>query len=161
VNVAFASRAILAVALCAALILLSAFSDDFVRPDYQWHHAETIKSPSGEVVGVSMYDTQPQRSVLEIVLIVAIPILALAGAGTYVAALAPRAKVRWGGAAASCGALASLVVIHMIEWRKPGDFPSITTALVWAILGFSVGAGAAWAAAKWWPNTSLERTREG
>ena len=156
-------RSLLVVIAGAGLVLLSAFSDSIVRPDYVWHHTEAIRSPSGEIEGVSMYDTQPVRSPLEVVILVALPLLGLAGAAVYVASRVTTAKVVVGGGASSCVALISLGVIHVIEWRKPDEayFPAAINVLVWSALGFAVGAAASWLFIRAWPNKSFERTRDG
>jgi hypothetical protein len=156
-------RGLLVVVAGAALVLLSAFSDSIVRPDYVWHHAETIRSPSGDIEGVSMYDTQPIRSTFEVIVLIALPLLGLAVAAVYLASRVSTAKVVVGGTASACVALISFGVIYSVEWRKPGEayFPAVMNALVWVALGFVVGAVASWVFVRTWPNKSLERTREG
>jgi hypothetical protein len=155
-------RILLAVVAGAGLVLLSAFSDSIVRPDYVWHHAETLRSASGEIEGVSMYDTQPVRSTLEVVILIALPLLGLTGAAVYAASRVATAKAVVGGSASAGVALISLGVIHAVEWRKPDEayFPPMINVLIWAALGFAVGAAASWVFTKAWPNKSLERTRE-
>jgi len=162
VNAPLALRASIAVLLCAAFILLAAFSDEILRPGYQAHHAETIRSPTGEIVGVSIYDIQPVRSTIEVVLAIAIPFLSLAGVAGYVASRTQRRKVLAGGGAAVCGAWIALMVIHVVMWRTLGQsyLPGILNVVGWSVVAFAIGAPAAWATAVWWPNKSLERTRE-
>jgi len=155
-------RAMLAVIAGTALVLLSAFSDSIVRPDYVSHHVETIRSPSGEIEGVTMYDTQPVLTTLEVIILIALPLLGLAGAAVYLASRVSTAKAVVGGGASACIALISLGVIHAVAWRKPGEayFPAVTNVLVWAAVGFAIGAVASWVFTRSWPNKSLERTRE-
>jgi hypothetical protein len=156
-------RAFLAVVVCSALLLLAAFADAFVRPDYQAHHVETLRSPSGEIEGVSIYDIQPDRSTIEVILTIAIPLLSLAGAAIHVASPVERRKVVVGGGASACVALIALTVIHSFMWRRrdAGYFPGLINIVGWSIVSFAIGAGACGATARWWPNKSLERTREG
>jgi hypothetical protein len=155
-------RALLAVVAGAALIVLTAFADDLLRPDYKSHHVETIGSPSGEIEGVSMYDTQPVRSTIEVILLIAIPILSLGGSGAYLASLVPNRKVWVGGGASACGALIALMAIQAVMARRlgVGYAPGAITAAIWGVVSFAIGAGFSWVNAVWWPNKSLERTRE-
>lgn len=155
------ARVCIAVIVCAAILVLTAFYEDLFLPEWQVHEFVETKTPSGDVaIGIAHVFRIPPT--IEVVLRIAIPLFSLVGLAAYVARLAPDRKV-WSGAIASMvAALMTLTVLQIVIARKLdlGHVPHATTVAVWVAVSLSIGAAASWIFAVWWPDKSLERTRE-
>ena len=97
-----------------------------------------------------------------LVLKLAVALIAIAGAAVFATRAAPKLKVTIGAAAASFCSLCGLLAINAVAAQtfKGGIAPSPEAAVVVACTFFLFGALVAWVTARWWPNNSLERTRE-
>jgi hypothetical protein len=146
------------------LRLVRAKFEEHVGPErYRKFLHQSIESisPSGEVevIGDAHFYRVPSK--LENILKVAVPLLVLLGVATYTASLFEGRKV-WAGISASVGTvLVSFIVVSVIaRTLGMGQMPAAKTVAIWTGVSIVLGGAAAWAAARW-PNTSVERTREG
>jgi hypothetical protein len=156
-------RALIAVAVCAAVIVLSALADDIFFSDFKHYELVEHRSPTGEPNGAGIVHYYRTPSTFEAVLRITGPLLALVGVAVYVASLRSTRKVRAGAIASVVGAFVALVVIQYFmapSWRQ-GYFPHPMNLAIWGAVSAAIGAGSAWVSGVWWPNKSLERTREG
>jgi len=155
------TRVSLAVIACAGVLVLSALYDVIFLPEWKSHElTETVTSSGQVAVGIAhVYRVPP---VLESILRIAVPFLALVVAAAYVARLVERRKILSGAAASMCAALMTLMVLQIDVARRldVGYMPSATSVALWATVSLAIGASAAWAFGVWWPNKSFERTRE-
>jgi hypothetical protein len=153
-------RLALAVAACTTVLIVTALSDDIFFSDFVAHESIETISPSGEVEVIGDAHFYRVPSTLEVVLRVAVPLLALFGVATYAASLSAGRKV-WASISASVGAvLVSFIVVDvMARTLGVGYIPTAKTVAIWSGVSLSLGGAAAWGAARW-PNKSLERTRE-
>jgi hypothetical protein len=147
---------------CSTLLLATALYEDIFLPKWQTHEYVERTTASGDTV-VGIADTHRIPSTIEAVLRILIPLFALAGLAAYTARLAPEQKVLNGAGASAMSALLTLSVLQFIMARKVGVsyIPRDTTVALWTAVSLSIGAAASWVFAVWWPNKSLERTREG
>ena len=154
-------RACLAVIVCAAVLIVVAFYEELFLPKWQTHEITETTTPSGDV-GVSIADTYRVPPTIEVVLRIAIPLLALLGVAAFVARTVTTHKVLKGAAACTCAALITLIALQVVMARRlgVGYLPSVMTVSIWVAVSLAIGAASAWAFAVRWPNKSLERTRE-
>jgi hypothetical protein len=105
---------------------------------------------------------QRESPLIEVILRVGFLLLAFLGVAAYVGRIVPASRVWKGAAASMCVALITLAAISIYEARSGGldYFLSAKTIVVWIVVSLSLGAATAWVSAVWWPNKSLERTRE-
>ena len=156
------TRFCLAVIACSVVLVLSALYDVIFLPEWQSHEIIESVTPSGDVaIGIAHLYREPP--LIEVILRIAVPLLALIGVAAYVARLAPRHKI-WSGALASMfAALITLLVLQIDMARRldMGYLPRASALAIWAAVSLSIGAFASWALGVWWPNKLFERTREG
>jgi hypothetical protein len=94
---------------------------------------------------------------------VAVALLSLLLAAAVTSRVVARRKVLAAAmACAASGAIAVFILSGLVaytfgNYRGPDSIALITVSIVTGI----VGALEAWCVVRWWPNTSLERTREG
>jgi hypothetical protein len=151
----------LAVIACAGVLVLTALYEVIFLPEWKSHELVETVTPSGQVaVGIAHLYRVP--TLLESILRIATPLLALIFVAGYFARLVPNRKVWSGAIAAMCAALITLVVLQSETARRLelGYWPWASTFAIWAAVSLSIGAAASWALGVWWPNKSLERTRE-
>jgi hypothetical protein len=155
-------RLCIAVAVCAAILSLTALYDVLFLPEWNPHEITEEVTPDGQVVvGIAhVYRIPPMA---ETILRIAIPILALVGVAAYVSRLVVKHRVLSGALATMCAALITLIVLQIdMALRLDLSFvPRTTTVLIWASVSLSIGAAVSWLLGVWWPNNSFERTREG
>ena len=74
----------------------------------------------------------------------------------------PRSQIWTSAGLAMASAVIVLAVLGYLHGRvfERWLFPNLVALLVICAVTGSIGAGASWALSKWWPNKSLERTRE-
>jgi hypothetical protein len=146
--------------MCAATLLLTALYDVLFLPEWNPHEIVEEVTPDGQVVvGIAhVYRVPPM---VETILRIAIPFLALLGVACYASRLVERHRVLSGAMAAMCAALITLIVlqVHTALRLDLSLIPRVTTVLIWATVSLSIGAAASWVFGVWWPNKSLERTR--
>ena len=100
---------------------------------------------------------------IERVIKVVTAMIAFSGLAYVSVSAARRAKVLVGAGACAASAVSAWLVLSYVHgrvlgtWLVPALLPFVT---VCAIAG-AFGTLASWAFARWWPNKSLERTREG
>jgi hypothetical protein len=136
--------------------------DDIFFADFKSYEVIETTLPSGDVVATGVAHIFRTPSALEATLRIATPIFALAGVGAYVAFLVPRRKVTVGGFASALGAFIAISVAQFLSgYRFSGLGRYVVILLIWSAVAFGIGVLASWAATVWWPNKSLERTREG
>ena len=145
------TRVGVAVALGAALIVFDAMWDDIFFPDFAY-----FKATENGVMHLMR-----KASLLEVIVRIAILLLALAGAAGYVARITKKRQLLAGALTSTCVALIALLAIHNIDSPDfgPGYIPHPINLAVWGVVSFAVGAVASAAAVRR-PNPSLERTRE-
>jgi hypothetical protein len=99
---------------------------------------------------------------LVVALKLAISLLAIAGPAVLAARAAPAFKVIAGAVATSFSSLFGLLARHavMAQTFDVGSMPSLNVVAIVGCIFFLFGALVAWATARWWPNNSLERTRD-
>jgi hypothetical protein len=100
---------------------------------------------------------------LVVILKLAISLMAIAGAAVLATRAAPKLKVTIGAFAASFCSLFGLFAVNAVvaQTFTVGFAASLEAVVTVACLFFLFGASVAWVTARWWPNKSLERTREG
>ena len=153
-------RVLLAVAVCAALLVLTALSDEIFFSDFPTYEAIESESPSGELIVIGDAHLYRVPSTTEAALRIAVPLLALIGLAVYVASLVAVRKV-WAGTAASGFAALIAIAVQCVTAQNfgVGRIPPDTTLAVWSVASVAIGAAASWAKTVWLPNKSLERTR--
>jgi hypothetical protein len=148
--------------VCSAILSLTALYDDLFLPEWNPHEIVEDVTPDGQVVvGIAHVFRVPPMA--ETILRIAIPLLALVGVAAYVSRLVAKHRVLSGALATMCAALTTLIVlqIHMALRLDLSVVPQATTVLIWAAVSLSIGAAVSWLLGVWWPNNSVERTREG
>lgn len=137
--------------------------DDIFFADFKSYEMLETKLPSGEVVATGVAHLFRTPSTLEAVARIAAPFLALAGVGAYVALLVSDRKIAVGGLASAFGAMISISVVQGLIGNRlnSGTGRYLMLLIIWGGIAFGIGVLAAWTATVWWPNKSLERTREG
>jgi hypothetical protein len=99
---------------------------------------------------------------MEIIAKIVAALLALAALAYVSVSMARRAKV-WVGALACVGSAAIALLVLNYVYRRAFGYWALPDLMAFIVVcgGAGVlGACAAWALARWRPNTSLERTRE-
>jgi hypothetical protein len=91
-----------------------------------------------------------------------VSLMAIAGAAVLATRAATRFRVTSGAVAAAFCSLFGLFAVNAVAAQtfKGGISPSLEAVVAFACTFFLFGVLVSWVAARWWPNTSLERTRE-
>ena len=154
-------RVLLAVTVCAALLVLTALSDEIFFSDFPAYEAIESESPSGELIVIGDAHLYRIPSPTEVLLKTAVPLFALIGLAAYVASRVAVRKVLAGTAASGFAALIAIAVqCIMAQNFGVSRIPPASTLVVWSAASLAIGAAASWATTVWRPNKSLERTRE-
>ena len=156
------TRVSIAFAICIGLCLFNLSYDDIFHGDFKGYAEVDVVTPLGErSTGIAHFSREPP--VFEVILRVAIPVLSFLGIGAYVARVVTTRKV-WSGAIASMfvGLLTFTLLWSNVAAALDEIYvPNALSMVAWISVSLSLGAASAWLAAVWWPNKSLERTREG
>jgi hypothetical protein len=154
-------RVLLAVTACAALLVMTALSDEIFFSDFPMYEAIESESPSGELIVIGEAHLYRIPSMTEVVLKVAVPLFALIGLAAFVSSRVAVRKV-WAGTAASGFAALIAIAVQCVMAQNFGvsRIPPASTLAVWTATSLAIGAAASWAMTFWRPNKSLERTRE-
>jgi hypothetical protein len=92
----------------------------------------------------------------ELSLSIALSVATLSGVSILVARYAATRRLLTGTSAAVASAVLALVVATVTAQKLPRP----QTIFIGTIGSLAVGMAAAWIASRWWPNKSLERTRD-
>ena len=161
-----ASRAFIrvgtAVAVAAVLLSLSALWDVFVTPSPSIECFESSPEPGAvPACGIAHYYHDP--SVAEIAIRISVAILALIGVAAVSTRSVANSSILVGTAAAIATgllALAVLVALTVGSGHIDLKWTSLAAASVCGVC-LVLGLTTSHITSKWWPNKSLERTREG
>jgi hypothetical protein len=156
-----AMRLLLAVIACAAVLILTALYDVIFVTEWKSHEITESVTPTGDVaIGIAHLYREPP--LIESILRMAVPLLALILLAAYVARSVAHRKILSGAVASMCAALITLVVLQfdMARRLQIGYVPGVNSIVIWATVSLFIGASASWAFGVWWPNKSFERTRE-
>ena len=153
-----------AVVLCAAVLAITVLWNDLPgsSPDCPGYELPPISS--ADVVGpYVLVDCFREVSLSERVVKLLVALIALSALAVYVSTVIPSPKV-WPSAVVC--ALSAVIAVFPVAFAYPNEFgwwptPDPIALLTIGVVSALLGALASWAAVKWWPNKSLERTREG
>jgi hypothetical protein len=145
----------LAIAACAGLLIMAlqlqarTWVEEVPNPEYG-------KSANAVTLPYSMVHYYRVPTAAETAISIALMVVALAGVSLLAARLSSQHKIVSGTVAAVISATLTLSVLAVMAQRMPQ-----AQTICIGILGAAVvGIAAAWLSARWWPNKSLERTRE-
>jgi hypothetical protein len=153
----------IAIALGAAIVVPTILWNDYPgsgpKPtlEYEGEPALGVERP----LAIVHYYREPPP--YEIAVKIVTSLLVLMAVAAIAAAQTQRRKIAVGAMAAALVAFAVTFALRAIAapTLQISYFPSLSTLAVNAAIGALLGALAAWAYGRWWPNKSLERTREG
>jgi hypothetical protein len=155
VNVVGKSRLLLAITACVGLFVAA------VPGREPWVGIEPCpQEPNQPLVIAHCFATPPIRYLISLVVV---PLLGLASIVALAATAIPRYRLAAATAASALSALLGSTVFQPavaqavgVPWMHPES-----AAIIVGPASFVFGVVASWAALKWWPNNSFERTREG
>jgi hypothetical protein len=148
-------RLVLGLAACGVVLILAALWGEVPA-----RYGPCPEDPA-EPYSIAHCVLGPSRLVA--VLKLAISLLAIAGSAVLAAMTVQKSRVIIGAAAASLCSLVGLSARHVVfaQTFDVGFAPSLSAVAIVACVFFLFGALVVWGMARWWPNKSLERTREG
>jgi hypothetical protein len=157
-SAASSTRLGLAIAACVGVLVLAIL----------WDEVPAVIEPcSSENLGgseqpYSMGTCLRRPSAVVIILKLTISFFAVAAVAVLAAMMASKRTLIAGGTAAALSGLIGLTTVQALSAQvfDIGYLPTLDAAVIVSLVFFLFGAFVVWGWRKWWPNNSLERTRE-